>query len=112
HAVRRFALGAKIFRSVELRFDRGDDRLRDLVLNPEDVGDAAIIVFRPEMAAGGDVVELGGDAYAVATLAHAALDDIADAEFFGDLLHMDGLALVDERRVARDDEEPAQLGQR
>ena len=64
------------------------------------------------MAAGGDVVELRGDAHAVAALAHAALDHIADAELLGDLLHMDGLALVDERRVARDHEEPAQLGQR
>ena len=45
-------------------------------------------------------------------LAHAALDHVADAEFFGDLLHMDGFALVDEGRVARDHEEPAQLGQR
>jgi hypothetical protein len=42
------------------------------------------------------VVELCGYAQAVATLAHTALDDIADAEFLGELLHMDGLALVDE----------------
>jgi hypothetical protein len=62
------------------------------------------------VAAGGDVVELHRDAHAVADLAHAALNHIADAELLGDLLHMDGIALVDERRVARDDEEPAQLG--
>ena len=59
-----------------------------------------------------DVVELRRDAHAVAVLAHAAFDHIADAELVGDLLHVDGLALVDKRRVARDHEEPAQLGQR
>ena len=64
------------------------------------------------MAAGGDVVELRRNAHAVAALAHAALDHVADAELLGDLLQVDGLALVDERRVARDHEEPAQLGQR
>ncbi len=63
------------------------------------------------MAAGGHVVELGGDAHAVAALAHAALDHIADAEGFGDLFHVDGLALVGEGGIARDHEEPAQFGQ-
>ena len=43
-------------------------------------------------------------------LAHATLDDITDTELLGDLLHVDGLvAQPNERRVARDDEEPAQL---
>src|SRR5262252_10927768 len=65
----------------------------------------------PVATSGGNVVELHGDAHAVATFAHAALDHIADAKLRGDLLHVDGLALVDERRVARDHEEPAQLGQ-
>jgi hypothetical protein len=61
------------------------------------------------MAAGGDVAELGGDTHAVAALAHAAFDDIADAELIGDLPHVNGLALVDEGGVAGDHEEPAQL---
>jgi hypothetical protein len=112
HAVRRFALGAKIFRGIELRLDRSDDRLGDLVLHGEHVGEAAVIALRPDVAAGSHVVELGGDADAVASLAHAALHHVADAELLGDLLHMDGLALVDERGIARDHEEPTQLGQR
>src|SRR5208283_410855 len=72
----------------------------------------AVVALRPYMAAGGDVVELRRDADAIAALAHAALDHVADADVLGDLLQGDGLALVDERRVARDHVEPAQLGQR
>src|SRR5258706_918618 len=64
------------------------------------------------MAAGRDVIELNRDAHALAGLAYAAFDDIADAEFLADLLQVDGPALVGERRVARDDEEPAQLRER
>jgi len=63
------------------------------------------------MAAGDDVVELGSDADAVANLAHAAFHYVAHAEFLGDLLQMDRLALVDEGGIARDHKKPAQLGQ-
>ena len=111
-ALRRLALGAEIFRSIDLRLDRGDDSLGDLVLHREHIGKLAVVAFRPDLASGGDVIELRGDAHAIAHLAHAALDDIADAEFLGDLLHGDGFSLVHEGGVARDDEEPAQLGQR
>ena len=108
HAVGRLALGAKILGGIELRLDRGDDRLRDLVLHREDVGELAVVTFGPEMAAGGDVVELRGDADAVAVLADAALDDIAHAELFRDLTQMNRAALVDEARVACDHEQPSQ----
>ena len=75
----RLALGAKIFRGIDLWLDRGDDGFGDLILYGEHVGEAAVIVLRPDVAAGGRVVELGGDAYAVAALAHSARDHIADA---------------------------------
>jgi hypothetical protein len=46
--------------------------------------------------------------------AHAALDDVLDAELVGHALRVDRLALVDERRVARDHEQlaeaPTQIG--
>ena len=112
HAIGRLALGAEIFRSVKLRFDRANDSLRDLVLNREDVGNIAIVTFCPNMAASCYIVELRGDAHALSFFSHAALDDITDTEFFADLLQMDGFALVRERRVARDDKEPAQFRQR
>src|SRR5262249_40907033 len=64
------------------------------------------------MAAGCDIDELGSDAYPLTFFPHAALDDIADPEFFTDLFHLDGLALVSEGRVTRDYEEPTQFRQR
>ena len=51
---------------------------------------------------GGD--QLRVDLYLVADAAHAAFQDIADAEFAPDLLGVDRLALVSERGVAGDDE--------
>ena len=101
----------KIFRGIDLRLDRGDDGLRDLVLHRKNVSEIAVVAFAPDVAAGGGVVKLHGDAHAVAAFAHAALNHIADAKLLGDLLHVDGLALIGERRVARDHKEPAQLGQ-
>ena len=112
HAVRGLALGAKIFGGVKLRLDRRDDGLGDLVLHREHIGELAVVAFGPDVAAGCDVVELRGDPHPVAFLADAAFDHVADAELLGDLLQVDRLALVDERRVAGDDEEPAQLRQR
>ena len=112
HAVGRLALGAEIFCCIKLRLDRGDDGLGDFILYREHIGNVAIVALGPDVAAGCDVIELCSDTHAIATFAHAALDHITDAEFLGDLLHVDGLALVCERGVACDHEEPAQFGQR
>src|SRR6202035_3472015 len=57
------------------------------------------------------VDQLDSDADAAARLAHAALDDVLNAKFLGDLLHIDWLALVKERRVARDNEQLAEARQ-
>ena len=54
-AVGRFALGMKILRGINLRLDRGNNRLSDLILNREYVGNAAIVAFGPYVAAGFDV---------------------------------------------------------
>src|SRR6185312_5195092 len=74
-------------------------------------GQIPVIMLRPDVAASRDVIELRGDAYPAALLAHAALDHIAHAEFLGDLTDVHGSALVDEGRIARDHEEPAYPGQ-
>src|SRR3954466_16255269 len=64
------------------------------------------------MAAGRYVVELRGDADLIAAPAHAAFDDVAHAEIARDLVDVNRAAFVDKRRVAGDDEEPAQLRER
>ena len=50
------------------------------------------------------VDELDIDAHAVSAALDAAFEDIADVQFAPDLLHVERLALVGERRVAGDDE--------
>ena len=50
-------------------------------------------MFRPDVAAGRGVIELSGDAHAVAALAHAALDDIAHAKFVATCFMCTGLPL-------------------
>ena len=112
HVVGRLALGAEAFGGIELRLDRGDDRLRDLVLHGEHIRKAAVVALGPDVAAGRDIVELGGDPHMVAFLADRALDDVADAKLLADLLQMHGFAAVDEGGVAGDDVEPAQFRQR
>jgi hypothetical protein len=109
-AIGRFAPGAKIFRSIDLRLDRRDDGLGDLILHREHIGEIAVVALGPDMAAGCDIVQLRGDADAVAALAHAAFEQVSHAKLLGDLLHVHGLALIRKRRVACDDEQPPQLG--
>ena len=72
-------MGAKIFSCIELRFDSRNDGLGDLVLHGKHVGKFAVVALRPDVAAGGDVVELRGDAYAIAAFAYATLEHVADA---------------------------------
>ena len=105
----RLAPAVKILRGIDLRLDRADDGVGDLVLHGEYVEQVAVIMFRPDMTAGRGVVELRGDTHAIADLSYATFDDIAHAEFDCDLLHVHRLALVGERRVAGDHEEPAQF---
>ena len=58
------------------------------------------------MGSGRRIDHLGGHAHAVARLAHAAFEHIADAELAADLLHVDGAVLVNQGGVSRDDEQP------
>src|SRR5690348_10902318 len=102
----------EIFRGIELRLDRCNNRLGDLVLHSEHVGEIAVKALGPDMAAGDDVNELRANANAIAVLAYTAFDHVADPEFFADLLEMDAFAFVCEGRIASDDEKPAQLRQR
>ena len=64
---------------------------------------------RPNVISRGGIDQLSRDAHTVSSLAHTSFQNVAHAEFSGDLLHIDGSALVGESRVASDDEEPPQL---
>src|SRR5258705_9626971 len=109
HAVGWLAPAAKVLRGVNLRLDRSDDGVGDLVLHGENVGEVAVVTLRPDMTARCGVVELRSDAYAIAAPSHTAFEHVAHPELGSDLLYLDRLALVGERRVARDHEEPAQF---
>src|ERR1700679_999727 len=94
----RLAPRTKIFRGIDLRFNRGDNGLGDLILHREDVSQIAVVALCPDVAPGGDIVELPRDSHSVAALAHAALDDVADTDLIRNLPNVHRSALVDEGR--------------
>ena len=112
HVVGRLALGALVARRLDPPGQGGDDRRGHLVLDREDVLEVAVVALGPDVAVGIGVDQLHGHAHPVARLAHAALDHVLDAELRRDVLDLDRLALVDERRVARDHEQLPEPGQR
>ena len=108
----RAALPDRLFLAgQQLQLHRGDDRLRNLVLQREDVVEVAVVALRPQVAAGRAVDQLRGDAHALAGLAHAALEHVADPELPRELPDVDVLALERERRVARGDRERGDLAE-
>ena len=95
----------------QLQLERGDDLLGQFILNGENIVEIAIEAARPDMAAARRIDQLRGDADAIARLADAAFEDIANVERLGDLGDWrDGL-LVKERRIARDDMQFRQFGE-
>ena len=78
-----------------------------LILELEHIFDRAVEPVGPQMRAGFGLDQLRGDADPAAALAHRAFEHIAHAQFAPDLLHIDGLALVGEARIAGDHEQPA-----
>ena len=89
---------------------RSDGR-GDLVLDGEDVLELAIVAFCPDMRLGLAVDELNSDPDPIARLADASFGDVVDPELARDLLGLDGLALVDEHRVAGDHQQFAETRQ-
>src|SRR5215831_16609287 len=64
------------------------------------------------MSVGPGVDQLRRDAHAAGGSTHRAFEHVADAELAPDLLHIDRLALVRKGRIAGDDEEPTDAGER
>ena len=67
-----------------------DDRLRDFILNGEDILNFPVIALRPQMVAVLDSDELHGDAQTIAGLANAPLDDVMHAKLLADLTDVVG----------------------
>ena len=97
---------------LQCRLDRRGDTLGNPVLQLEDILQIAIETVRPEMGARRGIDELAGDAKLVATAADAALQHVGHAELLPNLADIDRSALVGERGVAGDDEQPAAARQR
>ena len=89
-------MAANLLGRIQLRLDRRDHPLGDLVLHRENVGEVAVVALGPDVVAGCGFDQLRGDADAVAGFAHAAFEHIAHAKLAANLLHIDGLALVGE----------------
>ena len=102
---------ANALRGQQVGLDSRGDAAGDFVLHGEDVAELAVVAFGPVMAAGCRIDELRADAQPLAGAAHAAFEHVADAELARDLFHVDRTVLVDERRVAGDDEQPADAGE-
>src|SRR5438034_259606 len=95
----------------ELQLERGHDRLRNLVLQREDVIEVAVVALGPDVPAGRAVDQLRRDPYPATGLARAALQNVVDLELARDLRNVDVLALEHERRVARGDPQRGHLGE-
>ena len=74
-----------------------DDLAYDLVLQGEDVRQVAVEPLGPELPVPRRVGELNADSDPARDAAHAALDDIADAEFLRDRLGIGGPCFESER---------------
>ena len=106
--VRRPALDALVLGGVEPRLDRGDDALGDLVLQGEEVRHVGVVAMGPDLQAGRGVAQLGPDPEVLPRAPDAAVEHVAHAEVAADLLRVDRLAAVGERRGAGRDEQPPQ----
>ena len=90
--------------------DRSGDAAGDFILHGEDVAELPVVPFSPVMGTCKRVDELGADSQPIAAAADAAFQHVAHAKLAGDLAHVDGAVLVDERGVSGDDEQPSDVG--
>ena len=86
-----------------------DDRMSDLILKGENVGQVSVIAIGPQMYAILAVDELASYAHPLASLPDASFEYEFDAKLLSCLLHLDGFALVGEDRIAGDDRKPRNL---
>jgi len=100
------------FGSLQGGLDDARDVRRDPVLQFEDIFEGAVETVGPKMRAGGGIDQLAADAQPIAAFAHRAFEHIADAELASDLLDVGRLTLEGEARIASEDNEPTDAGER
>ena len=90
---------------------RRDDGLGDFLLHREDVVEAAIIAFRPEMHAGRRLDQLRRDPHTGSSSPHAPFKKLGHTKLPSDLGDAGGFAAEGERGIASDHEQRAKVGQ-
>ena len=88
-------------RAGDLVGEGGDDGGNDLVLNLEDLAEAAVVALGPKMPTAVAVDQLRGDPHAVACLSDTAFQDVSDAQFPSDSLQVGWPFTIVEGGVAR-----------
>ena len=86
------------------RGDRDGDRLGDLVLHREDIGEITVVPLGPHVLAGFGLDQLRRDTNAIAGFAQTPLEYVTHAQFAADPLHINRAALVCEGGMAGDHE--------
>src|SRR5262249_35003686 len=94
------------FRAAQLRFNRADKRLCNLILHSKDIRKRAIVASGPYVIPAGALDQARADANAVISTTHAPYKQVADAELTGDLLQVNFSILVGKGRMTRDHEKP------
>ena len=84
HTSSEFAQCSPLFSVAHRATDRCGDRLRDLILDFENIRQLAVIAFNPHMVAGLGVYKLGGHANAACATTDATFYQIADTQFLCD----------------------------
>ena len=100
------------FRRHNSRRDCAGNLICHFVLDGENVFERAVITIGPDVMPVGGVDQLRVDADPVPGFPHAAFKHVTDTKLAPHLPNVDRLALVGEGRIARDDEQPSQSGQR
>ncbi|TCN29077.1 hypothetical protein EV184_111179 [Sinorhizobium americanum] len=100
-----FATGELLVRwtSCELAYERFDNFPGNLVLDRENVLEASVETFGPEMSSADCIDQLRVDTHTIRGAPYASLQQVADPQFLGNPAHVSGLILVHEARVPRGD---------
>lgn len=100
--VRRSLCNGFLLLRQQLHFQLLDDRMRDVVLDSEDVSQLMIVPIGPDMPAMLAIDKLSSHPNPRSGLAHAAFQNECDTELPADLLSLYGLTFVGECRVTSD----------